>query len=195
MNNGIKATSPLDNMATVHGENIQISENSLHGKVTIRIDCDNKTITDKVKKIVGLEMPSACTFNEDKNNRLIWIGPNELMFYCSIDKVDEYIVALKGALKSHHHAVVDVSDYYITLRLQGASARALLNSECPLDLHPSAFKKGDSAGTLFAHANILLNALDKNIFDIQVRWSFADYLMAHLADGSKFYNIKANIHG
>jgi heterotetrameric sarcosine oxidase gamma subunit len=47
-------------------------------------------------------------------------------------------------------AVTDVSGGRMAVRLAGADARGLFAKDCPLDLHPRAFKPGTCAQSVLA---------------------------------------------
>jgi len=76
---------------------------------------------------------------------------------------------------------VEVSDYYTVIRLSGEKVRPVLASGTPLDLHRSVFSKGRCAQTRFGTASVLLSVHDDiPLIDLQVRWSFAEYVWKYL---------------
>lgn len=71
-------------------------------------------------------------------------------------------------------AVADQSSGYAVLRLAGPSLRATLAKGVPIDLHPSAFRRGDAAVTLAGHVGIVLWQVDAApTFDVAVSRSYA----------------------
>ena len=82
-----------------------------------------------------------------------------------------------------HCSVVDGSDYYALVGARGAHVRAALAHGCPLDL--DKFAVDSCAQTRFRRAAIMLfRAADRDgepVFEIQTRWSFADYVWRVLA--------------
>jgi sarcosine oxidase subunit gamma len=57
-------------------------------------------------------------------------------------------------------AALDVSAGPVIVERRGPSARDVLASSCPLDLHPRAFEPGACAQSLIAKAPVLLSQTD-----------------------------------
>ena len=123
--------------------------------------------------------------------RIFWLGPSEWLIWTS--GREELLSALDGGLSGLHSAAVDVSDYYAVLRVSGDLAREVLAHGCPLDLEGDGFGVGSCAQTRFRSAAILIYfADDAPTFDIQVRWSYAEYLRRYLAEVSALCAAAAN---
>ena len=91
-------------------------------------------------------------------------------------QADPIVSQLRAALAGMHHAVTDVSSGYTVLHLGGAPVREVLAQGCPLDLHPRAFKPGDSAGSHFFKASLWLWQTDNApTYEALVRRSFMGY--------------------
>jgi len=85
--------------------------------------------------------------------------------------------ALRAELAGQHFAVTDVSSNYTILNLSGPRVRELLAQGCPLDLHPRAFRPGQSAGSVFFKASIWLWQTEKApVYEVLVRNSFCAYV-------------------
>ena len=70
-----------------------------------------------------------------------------------------------------------ISDYYINIKIFGKNALRILKKGCPLNFDQHMSKPGDCAQTYIAKTSVLIVQSDnKPTFDIQVRWSFAEYL-------------------
>ena len=94
--------------------------------------------------------------------------------------------ALDDGLSGSHSALTDVSDYYAILRLSGDLAREVLAHGCPLDLDESAFGAGSCAQTRFRAAAVLLHCADSApTFEVQMRWSYAEYLRRYFAEAAE----------
>jgi len=116
---------------------------------------------------------------------VLWLGPGEWRVIGPPGDEAATMAALQRTVPRSLAAIVDVSDFYTTVRLAGAGARDLLAAGCPLDLHPRAFAVSYCAQSLLAKADILLHQVDATpTFDIQVRWSHAAYLWAWLKDAA-----------
>ncbi|NKB77019.1 MAG: hypothetical protein GKR96_08200 [Gammaproteobacteria bacterium] len=176
----IKTTSPAYNRQRIEGDNTLI-ELPWIGKINLRGNAENKRFIEKVAAVVGCALPvEANTQEQHKSITVFWLGPDEWLIHCEIDAVAELMEKIKSDLSSIHHAVTDVSDYYTVLQLQGPDVTALLRKGCPLDLHPEVFKSSHCTQTRFGHASVLLHKLDKSTFNIQIRWSYTEYLWDYL---------------
>lgn len=178
---------PLQDLPPVCVKTLELRAAEFKAKLIIRADFSDKSTAGAIGSACGIVPPEACRFvGKGRDRRLIWLGPNELLFTCAAAQSDKYKSDLQTALAKKPHAVVEVSDYYVGLGLQGEGTCVLLNSECPLDLRLCNLPVGSAVGTVFAHANILLCRTAEQAFDIQVRASFGEYLWKHLSDGMRF---------
>jgi sarcosine oxidase subunit gamma len=104
----------------------------------------------------------------------LWLGPDEWLVLDNGDA--ELISALRAALESVHHSVVDVSASRVVFVLTGEARSELLAAGCALDLHPGAWRSDKCAQTLLARIPVLLG--ETSAFTVVlVRSSFADYLV------------------
>jgi sarcosine oxidase subunit gamma len=110
---------------------------------------------------------------------VLWLGPNEWLIRAPETKRDSLITSLKGALEGVTAAMVDVSDYYTVIRISGVHAHDALAVGCPLDKR--TMTTGSCAQSHYAQAAILLYQTDDTpTFELQVRWSYAEYLWEYL---------------
>ena len=117
---------------------------------------------------------------------IAWLGPDEWLVLTPPDGADATADALRENLAGQHAAVVDVSDYYTTIRVSGPRSRDVLVKGTPLDLHPRNFGPGQCAQTRLAHATVLIiQDDDEPGYDVQVRWSMAEYLLDWLEDAAQ----------
>lgn len=183
----IKKTSILDGLAGPSGSNVKLTNLSFVGKIVIRGDIEDKAFATAVKDVIGIDLPSkALTFNEGEAYSAYWMGPDEWMIHTAQDGELALEAALNEKLADIPSQVVNVSDYYASMRLSGPAAREVLKKGSPLDLHPRSFKPGQCTGTRFAHATIFLIQRDEEpTYDIQVRLSFAEYLWNYFVEASR----------
>ena len=177
----INLTSPLYARQTIEGEH-SLRQMGRKGKLNIRGDGGNPDFIQCVKDAIGIAPPTSPHQKTEKEDRILfWLGPNEWLLYCNLDSVETLEKDLKQQLKDIHHGIIEVSDYYTVVRLRGPQAEKIIRRGCPLDLHHSVFHAGDATQTRFGHASILLHKLsDGESWDIQVRWSYAEYLWDYL---------------
>ncbi|WP_259782280.1 sarcosine oxidase subunit gamma [Aestuariispira ectoiniformans] len=187
MANSITKTSPLDGLAKPAGSNVRMEERPFVGKVTLRGNPEDKKFLKAVEDVLGVALPlKPCSFNSGATYTAYWVGPDEWQIYTPEDGQNALVTALRAALEGMHSQVVDVSDYYVVIRISGPAAREVLMKGSPLDVHPRAFQAGQVRGTRFANATIQLSQVDDApTFDVQIRWSFAEYLWNYFLEAAK----------
>jgi sarcosine oxidase subunit gamma len=114
---------------------------------------------------------------------VLWLGPDEWLVVAEPGAASAIERELKDALAGHHHSVIDVSANRIVFEL--ADCLELLSSGCGLDLHPSRWRPGMCAQTLFAQAQVILHQRDERTTRIFVRPSFADHLLERVRLASR----------
>jgi len=179
--------SPLQGMPRPAG-GIELVERPFLGKVNLRADASDEAIARAAQGVLGAALPvEPNTVAVTDDYTVFWLGPDEWQIHCPEDGQGALAGALEQALAGCHAAVVDVSDYYVVMRLSGERATEVLGKTVPLDLHPRAFSPGRCAQTRFAHATVLLHKLAEDCVDLQVRWSFAEHVWLYIVDGTREY--------
>ncbi len=180
------AISPLAGLSAPTA-GVSLVERSSIGKINLRGSADDEGFLSSALSGLGVELPlEPNSVREMDDGRVFWLGPSEWLIHCPLANRRQRQTVLGNALQAVHHAVVDVSDYYVLMRLSGPAARTILTKGSPLDMDVAAFPEGRCAQTRYGHASVLLHAVDVvPSFDIQVRWSFAEYLWRYLVDGAK----------
>ncbi|MCP5371367.1 MAG: sarcosine oxidase subunit gamma [Hyphomicrobiales bacterium] len=178
---------PLDGRAPVTADGVSLTLPAFAGKLVLRGGSDDGAFTAAAAKVLGAGLPLAPnTAARGPRGLALWLGPTEWMVHVDADTCDALAAELTAAFAGLHAAVVDVSDYYAVMRLGGPRARDVLAKGCPLDLHPDRFDVDHCAQTRFVASAILLHQVDVGpTYDIQVRWSFADFLWTYLADAMR----------
>ncbi len=150
-------------------------------KIIVRARDKNALVA--LAKSFSCKLPSNNKTLALPNGLLLWMGPDELLFR-SLESAPpplERVAALEKQLQKTFAAIVDVSDYYVVVRVEGARAQKVLQKNCPLDFHESVFRQGDCAQSLYGKAPVLINRTTLESFDLQVRFSLAPYLWDLLA--------------
>jgi len=136
---------------------------------------------------VRLEAPSLPAVNrvrETPLGDLFGLGPDEFLLVGALSSRATSLRTLEEALGREDGAAVDLSSARQVLELSGESARDVLASCCPLDLHASVFAPGHCAQTVLAKAPILITLRSGNgPFELYVRPSLAAYVVSWLVDG------------
>ena len=182
------SASPLAGLATP-ARGIQLAERERLGKINLRGDAGNGEFLRAVRRILGTGLPlEANTTAAGDGVTVFWLGPDEWLIHCAQDQQTELMRRLRTGCGGMHVALTDVSDYYVVMRLSGGKATEVLAKGAPLDVHPGVFTAGRCAQTRYGHASILLHHVDATpTYDVQVRWSFAEYLWIYFVDGAKEY--------
>jgi sarcosine oxidase, subunit gamma len=164
----------------------RIEEKPFLGYINLRGRAENTGLLSAVLKVLGCEPPTQANTVIDKGDyRIYWLGPDEWLIITPADQQGKIRDKLLQALDGVFCAVVDNSSGLTTIHITGDNAAALLATDCPLDLHPLAFKPGQCAQTRLAKAGMTLAPLPDNTgFEVIIRRSFADYLLLWLQDAA-----------
>jgi sarcosine oxidase subunit gamma len=175
---------------------VRLGERLGLGKIDLRGDPHDRAFMAAVGRVLDLLLPGEpCTSASQAQLAALWLGPDQWLLTCPADEVRGLMNALQDALADVHHAITDVSDARIALRVAGPSARAVLAKGCPLDLHPRIFAAGSCAQSLLAKASALIHLVDGDqargpAFDVYVARSFAHYSWMWLEDAGREYGVQ-----
>lgn len=182
MDSAVIAT-PL-NAAAFDCDGLVVKELGFINKINLRGDFEESGTSSALTSLLGMECElKPNTFVSNGATALFWLGPNERLVHT--DKEPGNIVSQwRGHAGT---AAVDVSDYSTVLSLSGTKTRDVIASGAPFDVHPDVFGVGQCAQTRFGNASILLSAhADTPEFQVQVRWSFAEYVYNYIERVSKY---------
>jgi sarcosine oxidase subunit gamma len=118
----------------------------------------------------GLPLPDVGKAVTTGDATIVWAGLDQ---YLLVHETAMDLAALAAAL-GPTAALADQSDARAILRLSGPKVRAVLAKGCPLDLHPSAFRRGDAAVTAIAHVGVQIWQVDEApVYDVAITRSYA----------------------
>ena len=139
-----------------------------------------------VSEYLNYDLPnSSGEVRGNDETRTAWLGPDEFLIQCTEDKTYNIINELDNILSNSFFSVTDVSDYYLTIRLSGKKSIEVLTKGCPLNFKKYLNAKDTCAQSYISKATVFIDCLaEDQIFDISVRWSFAEYLWDWLKDAS-----------
>ncbi len=174
--------SPLSNYTREHivdYPRVRLSERkALTAIQVLTFNGKHAATAEAIGKALGIECSTAPgTSNSDGKTQVSWNGPNGWMIVANDaeagfapGELHEKIASAVGDLG----AVVDQSHGRCGLRLSGESARAVMEKNSALDLHPRAFGPGRCALTTVAHMNAtVVQVDDAPTFDLYVARSLA----------------------
>lgn len=164
----------------------RIEEKAYLGYLNVRGKADNTRFLAGMLKVLGCEPPTEPnTVVEAGDHRIYWLGPDEWLVITPTGQQGQVGKDLRKALDGVFCSVVDNSSGLTMIHITGDTAGELLASDCPLDLHPRAFKPGQCAQTRLARAGMTLSPLAEGQgFEVIIRRSFADYLLLWLQDAA-----------
>ena len=186
MNSQEQIYSPLSQKEKITSNNIRLQQIEFLGKLNLRLQEGDAEIRQTVEEYLNYNLPKiAGEVTGNNETRVLWLGPNEYLILCENEKKDNIINELNISLTNSFYSIVDVSDYYLTMRLSGPKSIDVLTKACPLNFDQALTKGNTCAQSYISKATVLIDRLsDDLVFDISVRWSFADYLWDWLADSS-----------
>ena len=145
------------------------------------------TIGKNINMILPLE---ANTSSASDKYTSMWLSPDEWMVVSnnSIDKennnyeIEELL--FNKISKNNLGAVIDVSDQFILINLEGEKVFDLLSTGCPFDFTNFKTKKGAVVQTLLTQVDIIIHHKEQNNINLLVRRSFSEHLMSWIEDAA-----------
>ena len=130
----------------------------------------DKSLSDALKSVHGMALPAPNRATGKMGARALWFGHR--------------LVLLQGpdpdAKLAKHAAIVDQSDGWAVVRLDGAQAADVLARLTPIDLRESSFKRGHTARTELQHMMASITRIGPQSFQIMVFRAFAETLVHDL---------------
>jgi sarcosine oxidase subunit gamma len=121
----------------------------------------------------GVELPVTPRWVEGPELTFIWSGPDQWLAYKRVAPpggMESLLAHSLGDLAS----IVDQSHGRAILRVTGPKVREALAKGVTIDLHPRAFKTGDTAATLVSHIAVQLWQIDdRPTYEFAVARGFA----------------------
>ena len=170
---------------------ITIHEIPFVNKLNLRLDLNNKKIISKCKKVLeNLLHFQSNTYTQNKNLKIIWLGPNEWLIV-SREKND-LLQKLKREIGDAEASITDTSDNRTIIQVSGKKLITLLSKFLVVNLDKNLGSKYSCVQTLFVKVPILLTRNNDNnqipSVDIYTNRSHANYIYKLLVDGTKNLN-------
>ena len=125
-----------------------------------------KQVSEALKMAHGVGFPAPNRALGKEGARCIWFGPVQAML----------IGVAPDKSITKFAAVVDQSDGWVVMRLEGEAAAEVLARLMPLDLRASVFKRGATARSQLKHMPVSITRVGKEAFDIMAFGSMAKTL-------------------
>lgn len=154
------------------------------GIMVIRGDQSVPEFNDWFARHFGTRCPIVGQTIRGRGFTLYWHGPDQLMLCCD-DLLGVQDWGMKLTLSRPETpwvSLIEISDYFCTIALQGARGFDVLRQGCPYDF--AQLTEGKAILSNFQKANMLVDHATKDHITVMVRASFAQYLWDHLVYAS-----------
>jgi sarcosine oxidase subunit gamma len=121
----------------------------------------------------------------------IWLSPDEWMVVSNertqkdTNNYDLEESLYNSISKTNLGSVVDVTDQFVMLELEGSKVYELFSSGSPFNFNEFKKKKGSTTQTLLNNIDVIIQNKDKDLVNIFVRRSFAQHLFSWINDACK----------
>jgi sarcosine oxidase subunit gamma len=144
-----------------------------------------------VGKHLDMILPTeANTSSSSSKLTSIWLSPDEWMVISNeTTEKDSNNYALEESLynsisKTNLGAVVDVTDQFVMLELEGSKVYELFSSGSPFNFNEFKEKKGSSTQTLLNGIDVIILNKGINLLNLFVRRSFSEHLYSWINDSA-----------
>ncbi len=179
-------TSPLQHREQPEGLGVIMREITGRGMIDLRGFAADRKFMAAVKKALGFDLPKAPrTSTSWGDMKALWLSVDQWLILCPAAKVDEHMAALRSGLGSTHSLAVDVSAMRAVIRIEGEGARQTLMKGTSLDLLGDDYEPGTARRMRFAEIAALLHVVERDVLDIYIFRSYADYAWDFLCATAK----------
>ncbi|WP_294220955.1 sarcosine oxidase subunit gamma [uncultured Shimia sp.] len=126
--------------------------------------------SDLLKSAHGMAMPKPNRATGTAASRAVWFGPGQAML---LGPTPNWIL-------QNEATVVDQSDAWTVVKLEGAEAEGVLARLVPVDLRATTFKRGNTARTMLGHMTVSVTRVGEQVFQIMTFRSMAKTLVHDL---------------
>jgi sarcosine oxidase subunit gamma len=139
---------------------VTVSEVKGAGLATVTTRKGRRTaLLDGAQTAFGVALPETPRRVEGRGVAFVWSGPDQWLA-CKVPAPAKGMEALLAAPFAGLASVVDQSHGRALLRITGPHVRDALAKGVAVDLHPRAFKAGDTAATMVSHIAVQLWQID-----------------------------------
>ena len=144
-----------------------------------------------VGKHLDMILPTeANTSSSSSKLTSIWLSPDEWMVVSNdLIQKDTNHYELEENLynsisKTNLGAVVDVTDQFTMLELEGSKIYELFSSGSPFNFNEFKEKKGSTTQTLLGNIDVIIHNKGENLVNLFVRRSFSEHLFSWINDSA-----------
>ena len=134
---------------------------------------------------MALQLPQQAMQWQSGDPAACWLGPDQWLLTSDTRPAEELVGHIDRTLSNLLHAATDMSSHNACFALKGPAARTVLAMGCGIDMHESAFMSGQCVRTQFANVQLLIVAVETNLFDLYLDQSLARYLSNWIASAGE----------
>ena len=179
--------SPIGN----HIEYSDISVKEVSPIMKLNLRGKKREFFTTVGKQLDMILPTeANTSSSSSKLTSIWLSPDEWMIVSNektekdTNNYDLEENLYDSISKTNLGAVVDVSDQYVMLELEGSKVYELFSSGSPFNFNEFKEKKGSSTQTLLNGIDVIILNKGLNSVNLFVRRSFSEHLYSWINDSA-----------
>jgi sarcosine oxidase subunit gamma len=148
------------------------------------------------KSAFGIDLPTTPRRVESGKIAFLWAGPDQWLAVTSENLPPGIFEKRLAEALAGAASVTEQSDGRTIIRVSGPRARDTLAKGLPIDLHPKAFKTGDTALTIGAHIGLQIWQLDEApTYDLAVFRGFAGSFWHFLTHAAAEYGYRVGEPG
>jgi methylglutamate dehydrogenase subunit D len=146
-------------------------------------------LADRVRQEFGIELPRTPRCVASGSVSFIWAGPGQWLAMKDSGDSRPFEQRLQLSL-GEAASIMDQSNGRIVVRISGPRARDVLAKGVLVDLHPGAFRPGDTAMSVVAYINVhFWQVDDAPTYEFAVFRSFAVAFWEWLGDSAAEYGV------
>ena len=179
--------SPINNQ--IKFNDISIREVSPIMKLNLR--GKKREFFTTVGKHLDMILPTEANTSSSSSKRTsIWLSPDEWMIVSNelIEKdTNKYEIEenlYNSISKNNLGSVVDVTDQFTMLELEGSKIYELFSSGSPFNFNEFKEKKGSTTQTLLSNIDVIIHNKGDNLVNLFVRRSFSEHLFSWINDSA-----------
>lgn len=152
----------------------------------VKFKKNKKNINDY--KLSGLDFPDKLRVSENKDVRILWIGPNNWLALSATVTLSEEIAK---SLSNDDFAITDLSHSKAIIELSGKNAKEVLKKGCPINFND--INKNEVVNSIFNGIAVTLDFINDQPDKIRVMClrSFGESLYHSVTDASLEFGYKA----
>ena len=152
----------------------------------VKFKKNKKNINDY--KLSGLDFPDKLRVSENKDVRILWIGPNNWLALSATISLSEEIAK---NLSNDEFAITDLSHSKAIIELSGKNAKEVLKKGCPINFND--INKNEVVNSIFNGIAVTIDFINDQPNKIRVMClrSFGESLYHSVTDASLEFGYKA----